>query len=87
MYERTPELFMGFRKHCRYHICFEEARVGKDFENGMCCAFGLHFCFWKKTITVRLSKNIIILSGNPALNFKSGEEGTLCHVYIQLSRL
>ena len=42
MYEQTPEFFMKFRKNFRYHICLEEPRVGKDFENDICYAFGLH---------------------------------------------
>ena len=40
MYEQTPEFFMKFRKNFRYHICLEEPRVGKDFENGHL------LCFW-----------------------------------------
>ena len=42
MYEQSPEFFMKFWKNFRYHICFQEPRVGKDFEKDICYAFGLH---------------------------------------------
>ena len=42
MYEQTPEFFMKSRKNFRYHICLEEPRVGRDFENDIFYAFGSH---------------------------------------------
>ena len=42
MYEQTPEFFIRFRKNFRYQFCLEEPRVGKDFENDICSALGLH---------------------------------------------
>ena len=42
MYEQTPEFFKKFLRNFRYHICLEEPRVGKDLENDICYAFGLH---------------------------------------------
>lgn len=42
MYEQSPHFFMKYRKDFRYYIYFEEPRLGIDFEDDVCYAYGLH---------------------------------------------
>ena len=83
MYEQTPKFFLKFRKNFRYHSCFENRLRGKipKTTSVMLLVYTL-----KKANSVTLSKNIFIF-WNQGPIFTSGEEGTLCRVEIQLSRL